>query len=299
MDVLIAGGNGFIGTHLCRELTDRGHEVTVLARSPETETLPDGVDSVVGDVTAIESLDAAVADQDAVVNLVALSPLKTPTGGNEMHDRVHRKGTENLVQVSEQSGVDRFVQLSALGADPNGKTAYIRAKGRAETAVRKSDLSWVIFRPSVVFGAGGEFVSFTKRLKQLFAPVVPIYPLPGGGKTRFQPIWIGDLVSILADAIENGDHADETYDIGGPETLTLREISKLVYESEGKNITIVPLPMALAGVGLTVLGVVPGFPMGPDQYRSLQFDNTTTENDVSAFDLEVDDLKTFEEYLFS
>ena len=297
MRVLVAGGNGFIGAHLCRELVDRGHEVTVLARTPDESDLPEGVDTVAGDVTAIDSLEPAVADQDAVVNLVALSPLSVPKGGNEMHDLVHRRGTENLVKAAEQAGVGRFVQMSALGADPDGDTAYIRAKGRAETAVRKSDLSWVIFRPSVIFGEGGGFVSFTKRLKKMFAPGVPLYPLPGGGKTRFQPIYVGDLAPMLADAVESDEHAEQTYDIGGPETLTLREITDMVYESEGKSITIVSLPMGLAGVGLTVLDVVPGFPMGPDQYRSLKFENTTAENDVGAFGIDEEELLTFREYL--
>ena len=297
MRVLVAGGNGFVGTHLCRELVDRGHEVTVLARTPDEDDLPGGVEAVPGDVTAIDSLEPAVAEQDAVVNLVALSPLSVPKGGNKMHDLVHRRGTENLVTAAEQAGVDRFVQMSALGADPDGDTAYIRAKGRAETAVRKSDLSWVIFRPSVVFGEGGEFVSFTKRLKKMFAPGVPVYPLPGGGKTRFQPIYVGDLAPMLADAVESSDHDDQAYEIGGPETLTLREITELVYDSEGKNVTIVSLPMGLAGVGLTVLDIVPGFPMGPDQYRSLKFDNTTNDNDVEAFGVDEGDLLTLREYL--
>ncbi|MEF8781052.1 MAG: complex I NDUFA9 subunit family protein [Haloferacaceae archaeon] len=297
MRVLVVGGNGFVGTHLCEELVDRGHEVTVLARTPDEEELPEGVEAVVGDVTAIDSLDPAVADQDAVVNLVALSPLEVPKGGNDMHDVVHRQGTENLVRAAEQAGVDRFVQMSALGADPNGDTAYIRAKGRAETAVRKSDLQWVIFRPSVVFGEGGEFVSFTKRLKKMFAPGVPLYPLPGGGKTRFQPIYVEDLAPMLADGVEKEEHVDQTYDIGGPEALTLRDITEMVYDAEGKNVKIVPLPMGLAGVGLTVLDAVPGFPMGRDQYRSLKFDNTTADNEVDAFGVDVNEMVTFAEYL--
>jgi NADH dehydrogenase len=156
----------------------------------------------------------------------------------------------------------------------------------------------VIFRPSVVFGEGGEFVSFTKRLKKLFAPGVPLYPLPGGGKkTRFQPIWVGDLVPMIADAVEDDEHVGEAYEVGGPEVLNLRQITELVYDSEGKSISIVPLPMGLAGVGLKTLSVLPGFPMGGDQYRSLNIDNVVETNDVGAFGVAEADLTTLSSYL--
>lgn len=295
MKVLVAGGTGFIGSHLCRALAEAGHEVTALSRSPAQT--PEGVESAVGDVTAPNSIASAVDGQDAVVNLVALSPLFEPKGGNVMHDRIHRAGTENLVRAAESADVDRFVQLSALGADPNGDTAYIRAKGAAERIVEESDLDWTVFRPSVVFGEGGEFVSFTKRLKKLFAPLVPLYPLPGGGKTRFQPIHVDDLVSMIVESLTGDAHVGEIYEIGGPERLTLRTVTQLVYEAERNGVTIVPLPMPLARIGLGVLGAVPGFPMGSDQYRSLQFDNTTDDNDVDAFGIDPDDLTTLGSYL--
>ncbi len=295
MKVLVAGGTGFIGSYLCRALVDAGHEVTALSRSPSEP--PEGVESAVGDVTAYDSIAPTVDGHDAVVNLVALSPLFEPKGGNVMHDRVHRAGTENLVRAAEEGGADRFVQMSALGADSDGDTAYIRAKGQAEEIVADSDLDWTTFRPSVVFGEGGEFVSFTKRLKKMFAPAVPLYPLPGGGKTRFQPIHVEDLVPMLIAALEDDTHVGKTYEIGGPESLTLREVTNLVYEAERKGVTIVPLPMPLAKIGLTVLGAVPGFPMGSDQYRSLQFDNTTADNDIGAFGVERSEMTTLGEYL--
>jgi NADH dehydrogenase len=209
-----------------------------------------------------------------------------------MHDEVHRRGTENCLRAAEEHGVDRFVQMSALGADPDGDTAYIRAKGRAEHAVESAGLDWVIFRPSVIFGDGGEFVSFTKKLAPPF-----LTPLPGGGKTRFQPIWVGDLVPMLADAVEDDAHVGKVYEIGGPEKLTLAEVAKLVHRAAGRPATVVPVPMALAGVGLSVAGSIPGFPMGADQYRSLKFDNTTGDNDVNAFGVEESELTTLAAYL--
>jgi len=292
MHVLVAGGNGFVGTNLVDELLDRDHHVTVLARNPESGSLPEAVETVSGDITAYESIESAIEGHDAVVNLVALSPLFKPKGGNEMHDEVHRHGTENLVRAAEKAGVDRFVQLSALGADPNGATAYIRAKGQAETHVTDSELEWVIFRPSVVFGDGGEFVSFTKKLAPPF-----VTPLPGGGSTRFQPIWVGDLVPMLAESLEADEHVGQTYELGGPDVLTLADVAKLAHSADGRSVTVVPVPMGLAGVGLSVMGNVPGFPMGADQYRSLKFDNTTDDNDVSAFGVDESGLTSLAAYL--
>ncbi|WP_299266114.1 complex I NDUFA9 subunit family protein [Halorientalis sp.] len=290
MNVLVVGGSGFIGTNLSRELSNRGHDVTVLSREPESEALPADVDTVRGDVTAYDSIEGAFEDQAAVVYLVALSPLFQPEGGNERHVEIHTEGARHVVQAAEEYDVDRLLHMSALGADPDGPTAYIRAKGQAEDIVTASDLDWVIFRPSVVFGEGGEFVSFTKKLTP-----PGLAPLPGGGKkTNFQPVWVGDLVPMLADAIEDDPHVGEVYEIGGAEVLTLREIAKMVRGS-----IIVPVPMGLAGVGLKLAGSIPGFPMGGDQYRSLQFDNTTSDNDITAFGVDRQDLTKLGEYVDS
>jgi len=291
MDVLVVGGSGFIGQNLATELLDRGHDVTALSRSPDPGDLPDGADTAMGDVTAYDSIESAFEGRDAVVNLVALSPLFKPSGGSEMHDKIHRGGTENCLRAAEAHDVDRFLQMSALGADASGPTAYLRSKGRAEELVRNSDREWTIFRPSVVFGEGGEFVSFTRKLTP---PVLA--PLPGGGETRFQPIYVEDIVPMLADALED-DHVGEIYEIGGPEVLTLAQVAKLARKARGQSVRIVPVPMALAGVGLTVAGSIPGFPMGRDQYRSLQIDNTIEDNDIDAFGLKEAELTTLAKYL--
>ena len=337
MNVLIVGGSGFVGTALTRALRDRGHEVAVLSRSPDEADLSAEVETISGDVTEYDAIEGAFADRDVVVNLVALSPLFQPPPGTS-HESVHLGGTENVVAAAEAHGVPRIVQMSALGADPDGATDYIRAKGEAEAVVRASSLDWTIVRPSVVFGDGGEFVSFTKKLTTPY-----VTGLPGGGKTRFQPIWVGDLAPMLADCVEgcterppgesdseaegesdskaegestaeatsggvqasSGDsrttpgdeHVGETYELGGPEVLTLAEVAKRSYRAEGKSLVVLPVPMALARVGLTVLGAVPGFPMGADQYRSLEFDNTTADNDVVAFGRDPDELRTLADYL--
>ncbi|MBV0900467.1 complex I NDUFA9 subunit family protein [Haloarcula salina] len=297
MDVLVVGGTGFVGEHLCRELDDRGHAVTALSRSPDDADLPASVERVAGDVTDYESIEGAFEGKDAVVFLPALTPLFEPDGGNEMHRRVHLGGTENAVRAAEEHGVDRYLQMSALAADPDAATHYLRAKGEAEAVVRDADLDWIIFRPSIIFGDGDEFTYFVKRLKQIFAPGVPLYPLPGGGrKAHFQLIWIEDFAPMLADALEGDEHVGQTYEIGGPEVLSLRESTELVFESEGKSISIVPLPMPLAKIGLPVLGLF-GFPMGSDQYEGLDFDNVPEDNDAAVFGRDPSSMKTFGTYL--
>lgn len=291
MNVLVAGGTGFIGTHLCTELHERGHDVTALSRSPDDADLPPGIDPAMGDASAYDSIVEEVDGHDAVVNLVSLSPLYEPPEGTS-HREVHLRGTENLVRACEERGVDRFLQMSALGADPDGATEYIRAKGEAETVVRESDLEWTIVRPSVVFGEGGEFVDFTKELTTPY-----VTGLPGGGRTRFQPIWIGDLVPILADILEDDARVGETYEFAGPQVATLADVTELAYEAEGKSVTVVPIPMELAKLGLTAAKSVPFIPFGPDQARSLEMDNTLADNDVTAFGVELEDLTTLREHL--
>lgn len=292
MKILVAGGDGFIGRPLCAELADRGHEVTAMSRSPDDHDLPDGVSHATGDVTAYDSITEHVTGQDAVVNLVALSPLFKPSGGEKKHFEVHLQGTENLVRAATEGGVTRFLQMSALDADPNGPTHYLRAKGEAEDVVRDSDLRWTIVRPSVVFGDGGEFVKFTK----LLAPPY-VTPLPGGGRVKFQPIWLGDIVPILADAVEDDDHIGRTYEIGGPEQLSMAEVARLGHRADGRDVNVVPLPMSLSKIGLSVAGSVPGFPFGSDQYRAIQSDNVTTDNDVSEFGVTENELQTLSAYL--
>jgi uncharacterized protein YbjT (DUF2867 family) len=290
MNILVAGGTGFIGSELCSELDSRGHDVTALSHTPKSG--PDSVETAIGDVTAYDSITPAFEGQDVVVNLVALSPLFKPKGGNGKHFDVHLGGTENIVRAAQEHDVEKIVQMSALGADPNGDTAYIKSKGQAEVVVSESGLDEVIIRPSIVFGDGGEFVSFTKKLTTPF-----VTGLPGGGdQMRFQPIWVGDLAPMLADAIED-DVYNANYEIAGPEVHTLADVTKLIYKAKGQSVTIVPIPMQIVAIGLSVFGPLPGVPMGADQAKSLRMDNTTESNDIETFGVTTDELMTLESYL--
>lgn len=294
MDVLVTGGTGYVGSHLCAELAERGHDVTALARSPTGADLHPDVDVVAGDVTEYESFADHVEGRDAVVNLVALSPLYKPRGGAEAHRRVHVGGTRNCVKAASAAAVDHFVQMSALDASPDAATAYLRAKGEAEQLVRDSALDWTIVRPSLFFGGeGGEFVSFTRRLTP---PLLA--PLPGGGKTRFQPLHIEEGVAMIADCLAP-EHAGETYEIGGPEVVTMAEVGRLARRAQGIPVTVLPLPMAVVKLGASVGEHVPFFPFGLDQYESLKLDNTIPpeENDAVTLGYDLEELTTLAESL--
>ena len=292
MRVLVTGGTGYIGSNLCEELVDRGNDVTALARNPEAGDVPDGVSTYAGDITEYGSVVDAFEGMDAVVNLVSPSPLYRPRGGNQMYDRVHRAGTEITINAAEEHDVERIVQMSSILADPGRPTAYLKAKGVAEEAFRTAMIDWVILRPTVAFGEGGEFVSFMKMVAPPY-----ITPLPGGGHTRFQLMWIEDLVSIMADAVEKDEHLGRIYELGGPERLTMAQIARMIHRADGRPSKVVPVPMSVVKWGARLGQYIPRFPFGPDQYRSLQMDLVTEDNDVDAFGFEEDEMTTFAEWL--
>lgn len=284
MDVLVAGGAGFVGLPLCRVLLERGHDVTAASRSPDSTALPSGVQTTRADVTDAD-LTALIAGHDVVVNLVALP---SHVQSARSHESVHLVGTRNLVQGSEAAGVERFVQLSGLGVTTGVATDYFRAKRAAELVVRDADLEWVVYRPSVVFGAGCAFLPFIESLTAW-----RVLPLPGGGGTRIQPIWVEDLVPLLADGVDDEERAGACYELGGPEPITLADVVRAVRT----DVIVVPVPRRIASVGFAVADLLPHVPIGRDQYRALDLDNTVEDNDVTAFGVSASSLRTLGDYL--
>ena len=291
MRILVTGGDGFVGRHLCAELVERGHAVTALSRYPDRSVLPDEVTSISGNVTEYDSIEGAFEGQDAVVNLVALSPLYQPPKGRS-HENTQVIGTLNTVKAAREQDVGKLLHMSALGADATAPMAYFRAKAVAETVVRHSELDWVIARPSAIFGEAGHFLRF---IRTVTTPYVTV--LPGGGTTRFQPIWIGDCVPMFTDAIETDDHVGGIYEIGGPQVLALATIVKLIYQARGMSTTVYPVPMVLAIIGFAAIDPVSFIPLGLDQARALQTDNVTDQNDLHAFGVEQADLMALSTYL--
>lgn len=292
MDILVPGGDGFVGRHLCAELVSRDHTVTSLSRTPDPSVLPDEVEVTAGDMTDYDSIEGAFGGQDAVINLVALPPLHQPRPGT-YHDSVCVGGSINAVVAAHQHDVNKFVEMSSLGADPHSPMAYWRTQALGEMAVRASNLDWVILRPSFIFGEGSETFAFINRYTTPYVTVLPA----GGRQPRFQPLWIGDGVRMFADAIENDEHIGETYHLGGPEVVTFGDVTRMLYQAAGQSVRILPVPMLLAKTALYAADPISSIPFGIDQARSLEMTNTADRNDIEAFGVDSSDLTTLSEYL--
>lgn len=283
----MTGGTGFIGSHLAHKLAWAGHEVTLGGLSAEgVIELPEDAEVEQIDVTDPETLD--FSGHDAVIHLVGLSPLFKP---KIPYHRIHVEGTENVIQACEDAGIDRYVHMSALGADLEGDTEYLRTKGEGETLVKNSDLDWTVLRPSVIFGEGGQFLNFTESLLTPF-----VTALPGGGRNKFQPIYVEDIGDLFVEAVENDEHIHETYNLGGPNIHSMKDIAEMIEISKGRKLKILSIPMPFFKIGMRVSENL-GLKFGMDQYRSLQKDNIVEENDVANFRKSLDEMEALPEYL--
>lgn len=253
--ILVTGATGFIGAEILRRASRRGWRVRGLARHPERAEalgrLPN-VELFRGDVVEPDELDEAMEGVSAVIHLVGIV---APTAAQSFA-AVHVRGTEHVLAAAGRAGVGRWIHMSALGVEAGrGRAEYFRTKWAAEEAVRAADLSRTIFRPSIVFGPDDDF---TNRLARVLR-WSPVLPLPGGGRQRFQPVWVGDVAECFLQAARAEATPREVYDLAGPEVLTLAEMARALARAMNAGPrAIVPLPMPLARAGAALLEVVPG-----------------------------------------
>ena len=286
MKVYVTGGTGFVGSHLAHKLVWEGHNVTLggLSTEPVIE-LPENVEVEQIDVTDQDSLD--FSGHDVVIHLVGLSPLFEP---KVPYHKIHVEGTENVIEACQEADIDRYIHMSALGADPDADTEYLRTKGEAQTLVENSSLDWTVFRPSVIFGEGGQFLDFTEKLLTPFITGLP------SANPKFQPLYVEDIGDLFVEAVENEKHIGEAYDLGGPEVYSMSEIAKLIEKSKGRGLKVLPVPMPLVKLGMLASDKL-GLKFGLDQYRSLKKDNTTEENDITDFRKSIDEMTALRDYL--
>ncbi|MEX2557398.1 MAG: complex I NDUFA9 subunit family protein [Actinomycetota bacterium] len=269
MKVLVTGGTGFVGSHLVRRLRDEGFEVRVLGR--DTDGAPHGVEVLAGSIADPEAVRRAVEGVDAVVHLVAIIVER----GSQTFEAVNHQGTGKLVTAMESAGVRRLVHQSALGAGPDERFPYLRSKWLGEQAVRGSSLEWTILRPSVLFGEGAGF----------FRPIVwslrwaPVYPMPAGGRTRFQPLAIEDLATCVVRSLR-GEQVGAALDIGGPEVLTFSDIVRTVMKALGKKRRMVSLPVWAARPFALVQGMRKEPLVTNQQLDMVVLDNTCAPDSV-------------------
>ena len=275
--VTVFGGSGFIGTQIVRALARRGARVRVAVRQPhlahEMRLMGDvgQVEVVQANVRDAASVERAVQGADAVINLVGL----LYETGRQTFRAVHVDAARTIARAAAAAGA-RLVQMSALGADPASAAQYARSKAEGEAAVREILPGSVILRPSIVFGPGDDF--FNKFAGM--AAASPVLPLIGGGRTRFQPVYVGDVARAAAEVALDPRHAGKTLELGGPGVFTFREILDLIQQETGRRRLYAPLPFPVAGLigtlckPFTLTPVAP--PLTADQVRLLQVDNVVS-----------------------
>ena len=281
--VTVFGGSGFIGRHLVRRLARAGWILRVAVRRPRRANVLKTAGDV-GQVTPVAaalqdqaSVEAAVAGADAVVNLVGL----LHEGGKQSFEGCHVEGARRAARAAAAAGARHFVQMSSIGADPAAEANYARTKGAGEAAVREVFPDAVIVRPSIVFGPeDGFFNRFAKMARRS-----PVLPLIGGGQTRFQPVYVGDVCEAIVRALELPEARGKTYELGGPAVRSFKALMVMMLTQIHRERLLLPLPFALAELQGAVLQVLPVPPLTRDQVRLLRHDNVVADDALTLSDL--------------
>ncbi|MDN5002807.1 complex I NDUFA9 subunit family protein [Bradyrhizobium sp. GCM10027634] len=277
--VTVFGGSGFLGRNVVRALCRRDYRVRVAVRRPELAGYlqPSGK---VGQVHTIQanlrypaSVEAAVRDSHVVINLVGI----LTEGGAQTFDAVQAKGAETVAKAAAAVGAS-LVHVSAIGADAESPSHYARAKAAGEAAATAAVPSATIVRPSVMFGPEDQFTNRFAALARM-SPVLPLI----GGSTRMQPVYVGDVATAIADAVDGKAKAGATYELGGPEVLTMREIIEAILEITDRERMLIPLSFGLARLQAAFLQFAPGaFKLTPDQVTLLERDNVVSDTAKAA-----------------
>jgi NADH dehydrogenase len=282
--IAVLGGTGFLGTRLVARLIKDGHGVTVLSRDREQHkhllVLP-GLTLENCDVYQQAQLSERLRGKDVVVNLVGI--LNERGFGGAGFRRAHTELTRVVLQAARSGGVDRLLQVSALKAAPDAPSYYLRSKGDAEQLIREAGgaLDWTIFQPSVMFGPGD---SFLNRFAGLLAAVPLVFPL-ARPNARLQPVLVDDVIDAMLRCLHGGASSRQTYELGGPQIYSLREIVALVAALTGRRRWIIGLPDFAARIQARAMDFVPGRPFSTDNYRSLTIDSVCSEDGFAKLGL--------------
>jgi NADH dehydrogenase len=275
--VLVLGGTGFVGRHVCEHLARLGWAVTVPTRratnGSAVQHLP-RLTVLEADVHDEAALRRLLAGHDAVVHLVAILH-----GREADFQRTHVELPEKLARACLTAGVPRLVHISALGADAatadTAPSRYLRSKGRGEAALQAAatrGLQLTVLRPSVIFGADDRFLNLFARLQRIF----PFMPL-ASANARFQPVWVEDVSAAVARCLQDRDSIGRTYELCGPTVMTLGEIVQLAGRAAGVPRPVLPLPAALGRLQALCMELAPGEPlMSRDNLDSMKVDNVAT-----------------------
>ncbi len=283
----VFGGTGFLGTQIVRELADRGITVKVATRVPERAYFlkPCGV---VGQVVPFacdysdpESVRNAVSGADYVVNCIGILFEK---GKKSKFQRAHVDTPAMIAKACTDEKVPRFVHVSALACD-KGTSKYAKTKREGETAVTNNFSKATILRPSVIFGEGDNFFNMFAELSRY----LPFLPLIGGGKTKFQPVFVGDVADAAMKVLFSASdvYQGKTYQLGGPEVVDFKAVYEILFKHTGRKRKLVPLPFAIARIEATFLSLLPNPLLTPDQVESLKTDNIVDDSALSFREFDI------------
>ncbi len=269
--ITVFGGSGFLGRYVVQALLKSGARVRIAARDPrgalylKTQGGLGQTQFVAADIRKPDTIARALAGSDAVVNLV---------GSFAQMDAIQHIGAANIAQAASSAGVRALVHISAIGADANSSAAYGQSKAAGEAAVRLAFPAATILRPSIIFGREDQFVNrFAGLIRML--PIVPIIR----GSAKFQPVYVGDVAKAIAAALADPKmHDGKTYELGGPEVISMRGLNRWIATATGRRRAFIDLPDVVAGTMASARGWMPGAPMTKDQWLMLQSDNVVAPN---------------------
>jgi len=285
--ITVFGGSGFLGKHVVRALVKEGWRVRVPVRRPHTAQELKVIGNV-GQVQLVQanlrfakSVERAVKGSDAVINLVALLFEE----GKQSFESLHVRGAAALAQAAADQGITNFVQVSAIGADAESESDYARTKAEGENAVRVAIPSADIMRPSIIFGEEDQFFNRFAAMTQ----IAPALPLMGGGDTKFQPVYVGDVAEAIAKVAGQGT-TGKTYELGGPRTYSFKELMQFTLETIDRKRFLVPVPwfaaniMGVAGEISAMAPFVKPF-LTRDQVKNLKIDNVVSDEALGFAEL--------------
>ena len=272
----VLGGSGFIGRYIVQRLAARGDVIPVGCRHAQEAKflMPLGnvgqiatINVTIGDE---QVLHAFLAGNDALVNCVGI----LRESGAQTFERAHHTGPARLARLAREARIERFVHISAIGADSRSTSAYARTKAAGEAAVRDAFPTVTILRPSVVFGPEDQFFNRFAAI----AAISPVLPLIGGGHTRFQPVYVGDVANAVLKCLDDPTTAGRTYELGGPKVYTFRELIQLLLDEIRRKRLLVDLPFGLAAAQARLMSILPSPPLTPDQVELLKRDNVVSSS---------------------
>lgn len=272
--ITVYGGSGFLGRHVVRALAKRHYRIRVAVRRPDLagHLQPLGrvgqIHAVQANVRDQASVQTAARDADVLINLVGI----LAEGGRQRFAAVHTAGAEAVAKAAAVNGA-RVVHVSAIGADKNSAAHYARSKALGEQQVMENVPAAVVFRPSIMFGPEDTFFNRFAALSTLS----PMLPLIGGGLSRFSPVFAGDVAAAIADAVDGRATPGTIYELGGPDTLTFKELMQFTLKTIRRNRVLLPIPFALARPLAAIAQFLPGAPLTPDQVEMLRTDNVVSD----------------------